>query len=76
MQIKMVIIVRADLNLTKGYVAKECGSAAIAAFDAVNSHPTYQNRFWKKVIRQWFWEGETKQVLKVTSEEQMEKIHN
>ena len=71
----MVVLMRTDLNITKGNVAKEVSSATIDSFEAANSRPLPEGEYWKKVVNRWSWEGQKKIVLKAQSEDQMEQVY-
>jgi PTH2 family peptidyl-tRNA hydrolase len=59
---KMVIIVRQDLEMGKGKVAAQVAHAAVSLiFEILNS----DNNLWKKWLSLWLEEGQPKIVLKI-----------
>ena len=67
--VKMVIIVRNDLNMSKGKIAAQVGHTVIS---------TYQKslKMDNKYLKKWETFGQKKIVLKVESKEEIIKIYN
>jgi len=64
---KQVIVVRSDLEMSKGKVAAQAGHAAVsAAEEARRLHP----KWWKA----WLKEGQRKIAVKVRSEKELLKL--
>jgi len=62
------MVVRADLNMSKGKIAVQVAHAAvIAAFEAYNKYIDW--------FREWWNTGQKKVVLKVTSERELLEIY-
>lgn len=67
--LKMAIIVRSDLRLTKGKAAAQCAHAAIICYEnAATSQPD--------ILRQWLASGQPKIVLRVENLEGLESIRD
>lgn len=67
-KVKMVLIVRSDLKLTKGKIASQCAHAAVMAFkNTLDSKPSLANS--------WFKLGQPKIVLKVDTLEDLENLN-
>ncbi|BBG24556.1 Peptidyl-tRNA hydrolase [Sulfuracidifex tepidarius] len=70
---KMVILVRTDLQMGKGKIASQ---AAHAAVSLVIDILTYHKSTYKEWLDQWIMEGQPKIVVKVASEgELIERIN-
>jgi len=61
---KQVIVVRADLKMSKGKIAAQAGHAAVSAAEEARKHC----RDWFKA---WMSEGQCKVVVKVKSEKEL-----
>ncbi|KAF8477306.1 peptidyl-tRNA hydrolase [Kalaharituber pfeilii] len=61
---KLTLVVRTDLNMTKGKVAAQCGHATLACYKSLaKSSPA--------LLRRWETTGQAKIALRVDSEEEM-----
>lgn len=70
---KMVILVRTDLQMGKGKIASQVAHAAVSL---VIDILTYQKSAYREWLDQWLMEGQPKIVVKVTSEtELIERIN-
>lgn len=65
--LKMVLIVRTDLKLSKGKIASQCSHAAIMCY-----RNTFDNK--PKLIDEWLQQGQPKIVLKVPNLDEMEDV--
>lgn len=65
--LKMVLIVRTDLKLSKGKIASQCSHAAIMCY-----RNTLDNK--PKLIDEWLQQGQPKIVLKVQNLDEMEDV--
>ena len=63
----MVLLVRTDLQMTKGKVAAQCCHATLAAYQSALKG-TSDQKHW---LREWEEIGQAKITLKVESEEEM-----
>lgn len=64
---KMVILVRTDLNMTKGKAAAQCCHACLAAYKrALHKSPT--------LVSSWESAGQPKVTLKTDSQQQLEEL--
>ncbi|KAI8920566.1 peptidyl-tRNA hydrolase [Entophlyctis helioformis] len=63
----MVLVIRTDLDMTKGKVAAQCCHAALSAYQAATEQSD-QTRAW---LRTWERAGQTKVTLKCPSETAM-----
>lgn len=64
---KMVILVRTDLNMTKGKAAAQCCHAVLEAYKAASAK-------YPQVVRGWEQNGQPKVTLKVESQEQLMEL--
>jgi PTH2 family peptidyl-tRNA hydrolase len=65
--VKMVVLVRTDLQMGKGKVAAQVAHAAVSAVLEVMEG----RREWRAWLEQWLSEGQPKVVLKVTSQSEL-----
>ncbi|KWU45734.1 PTH2-domain-containing protein [Rhodotorula sp. JG-1b] len=64
---KLVLVVRSDLNMTKGKIAAQCGHATLACYKTlVRSNPN--------LIKHWERTGQAKIALKCDSEEDLQLL--
>ncbi|KAK4333307.1 Peptidyl-tRNA hydrolase 2 [Rhodotorula toruloides] len=62
---KLVLVVRSDLNMTKGKIAAQCGHATLACYKTLmRSNP--------KLVQHWERTGQAKIAVKCESEEELE----
>ncbi len=66
-QYKMVIVIRTDLKMTKGKIAAQASHAAVICVEEAKRNK--QN--WLKT---WFYEGQKKVVVQVSSKEDLELV--
>ena len=69
--IKMMLIVRTDIGMTKGKIGAQCGHAALGLYQEILKNKSPIGEVWRKVCRKWEWNGSKKVCVKVSSEEQM-----
>lgn len=68
-KLKMVLVIRADLKLTKGKIASQTAHAAVTCFKkSLDSKP--------KIAEKWFSIGQPKIVLKVDNLSELEKLRD
>lgn len=67
-QYKMVIAIRTDLKMTKGKIAAQASHAAVICVEEAKRNK--QN--WLKT---WFYEGQKKVVVQVSSKEELELVY-
>ena len=67
-QYKMVIAIRTDLKMTKGKIAAQASHAAVVCVEEAKRNK--QN--WLKT---WFYEGQKKVVVQVSSKEELELVY-
>lgn len=64
---KMVILVRNDINMSRGKAAAQCCHATLAAYkSALKKHPL--------IVTAWEQEGQPKVTLKTDSQQQLEEL--
>ncbi|GAA5862465.1 hypothetical protein JCM8547_002073 [Rhodosporidiobolus lusitaniae] len=64
---KLVLVVRSDLQMTKGKIAAQCGHATLACYKSlVKSNPT--------LVQHWERTGQAKIALKCDSEEELQLL--
>lgn len=63
----MVLVVRSDLQMTKGKIAAQCGHAAVAAFETAQKEDPDSLNVWQST-------GQAKIALKTDSLEEIKKI--
>ena len=67
---KLVLVVREDLKMGKGKVGAQCGHGTLGAYEKVSEYAK-QSKYWKKVLKNWSWEGQKKVCVKVVSEQEL-----
>ena len=70
-KLKMVLIVRNDLKMTKGTTATQCCHAAIALYQKIIKETGELGREWRRALKQWEDIGAKKVVTKIESETEM-----
>ena len=68
--VKLVMVVRDDLKMTKGKIGAQCGHATLGAVEETQKYAK-NSSYWKKVMNNWSWEGQKKVCLKVNSEQEL-----
>lgn len=64
---KMVLVVRTDLNMSKGKIAAQCSHAAVGAFEKAQLKDPVSLQIWQN-------SGKTKVAVKTDSLEEMKQI--
>jgi len=72
-QMKQAIVLRRDLQMGRG---KAAAQAAHAACDAVVQIVNGGNRQWSEWLREWLSQGQKKVVLRVESEDELNKVYS
>jgi peptidyl-tRNA hydrolase, PTH2 family len=65
-EVKLMLVVRADLGMTKGKIAAQCGHATLAVYRALTANPTTM-----PMLKRWESHGQPKIALKCESEDQL-----
>lgn len=65
-QYKMVLVVRSDIFMGKGKTAAQCAHAAVQCCYQVSLNTKYQQMY-----KSWLLQGQSKVVLKISSEEEL-----
>ncbi|KAJ2078604.1 hypothetical protein H4R24_004355 [Coemansia sp. RSA 988] len=66
---KMVLVIRTDLGMSKGKIAAQCSHATLACYkQGIKKDPG--------TIKAWEWTGQTKVTLKCSSEEELLELQN
>lgn len=68
--IKMVLVVREDLKMTKGKIGAQCGHATLGAYKACQLYGK-ESDYWRDIMNKWSWDGQKKICLKVNNESEM-----
>ncbi|PWY87683.1 PTH2-domain-containing protein [Aspergillus heteromorphus CBS 117.55] len=68
-EVKLVLVVRTDLGMTKGKIAAQCSHATLACYKYLAAHTTGSS-----ILRRWESQGQAKIALQVKSEEDMEEL--
>ncbi|MCL4381956.1 peptidyl-tRNA hydrolase Pth2 [Candidatus Marsarchaeota archaeon] len=68
-EIKQAIILRTDLEMSKGKIAAQAAHASLMSFFEAEKRD-------KEVTREWLEKGEKKIVLKVSDEDSLIKLYN
>ncbi|PYH45219.1 aminoacyl-tRNA hydrolase [Aspergillus saccharolyticus JOP 1030-1] len=69
-EIKLVLVVRTDLGMTKGKIAAQCSHATLACYKYLTTHTPNS-----PLLRRWESQGQAKIALQVKSEEEMEMMY-
>jgi PTH2 family peptidyl-tRNA hydrolase len=64
---KMVLLVRGDLQMSKGKMAAQCAHAAVAAYKTASTKAT-------KCLKHWELDGQAKMALRVDSEAELVEL--
>ncbi|PYH96222.1 PTH2-domain-containing protein [Aspergillus ellipticus CBS 707.79] len=68
-EVKLVLVVRTDLGMTKGKIAAQCSHATLACYKYLVAHTPGSS-----MLRRWESQGQAKIALQVKSEEDMEEM--
>ena len=69
-EVKLVMVVREDLKMTKGKIGAQCGHGTLGAVEQAEKMGKTSS-YWRKVVNNWSWEGQKKVCLKVMSEQEL-----
>ncbi|RAL09745.1 aminoacyl-tRNA hydrolase [Aspergillus homomorphus CBS 101889] len=69
-EVKLVLVVRTDLGMTKGKIAAQCSHATLACYKYLTAHTPNS-----PLLRRWEAQGQAKIALQVKSEEEMEMLY-
>ena len=62
--LKMVMVVRQDLQMGKGKIGAQCGHATLGCYH-VTKRWARKSKYWKQVLLKWSYEGQRKICVKV-----------
>ncbi|KAL2821896.1 peptidyl-tRNA hydrolase PTH2-domain-containing protein [Aspergillus granulosus] len=68
-EVKLVLVVRTDLGMTKGKIAAQCSHATLACYKYLVSHTTNS-----AILRRWESQGQAKIALQTKSEEELQLL--
>ncbi|KAL2799178.1 putative mitochondrial peptidyl-tRNA hydrolase Pth2 [Aspergillus keveii] len=68
-EVKLVLVVRTDLGMTKGKIAAQCSHATLACYKYLVSHTTDS-----AILRRWESQGQAKIALQTKSEEELQLL--
>ncbi|KAI9368348.1 peptidyl-tRNA hydrolase PTH2-domain-containing protein [Aspergillus egyptiacus] len=68
-EVKLVLVVRTDLGMTKGKIAAQCSHATLACYKYLVAHS--QN---SSILRRWESQGQAKIALQTKSEEELQLL--
>lgn len=68
-EVKMVLVVRTDLGMTKGKIAAQCGHATLACYKSM-----LNSKDGTALLRRWETMGQTKVAVQCKSEEELETL--
>jgi PTH2 family peptidyl-tRNA hydrolase len=71
-ELKQVIVVRADLKMSRGKLAAQAAHAAVEAVVRILQSGV---REWREWLDRWLREGQKKVVVKVESEEELLQVY-
>ncbi|XP_011299881.1 peptidyl-tRNA hydrolase 2, mitochondrial-like [Fopius arisanus] len=66
---KMVLVVRSDIAMGRGKTASQCAHAAVECVQRCSSRKNN-----KEILDTWFFLGQPKIILKITSEEKLKNL--
>ncbi|KAL4979137.1 PTH2-domain-containing protein [Aspergillus desertorum] len=68
-EVKLVLVVRTDLGMTKGKIAAQCSHATLACYKYLAANPSSST-----ILRRWEGQGQAKIALQIKSEEEMQEL--
>ncbi|KAL4887090.1 putative mitochondrial peptidyl-tRNA hydrolase Pth2 [Aspergillus karnatakaensis] len=68
-EVKLVLVVRTDLGMTKGKIAAQCSHATLACYKYLVAHPASST-----ILRRWEQQGQAKIALQIKSEEELQLL--
>ncbi|KAH1458722.1 hypothetical protein KXX13_008557 [Aspergillus fumigatus] len=69
-EVKLVLVVRTDLGMTKGKIAAQCSHATLACYKYLIAHNPQS-----PILRRWEQQGQAKIALQTKSEEELQLLH-
>ncbi|KAE8147436.1 peptidyl-tRNA hydrolase PTH2-domain-containing protein [Aspergillus avenaceus] len=69
-EVKLVLVVRTDLGMTKGKIAAQCSHATLACYKYLTAHSPNS-----PILRRWESQGQAKIALQTKSEDDMELLY-
>ncbi|KAL4909079.1 hypothetical protein BDW74DRAFT_145925 [Aspergillus multicolor] len=68
-EVKLVLVVRTDLGMTKGKIAAQCSHATLACYKYLVANSSSST-----ILRRWESQGQAKIALQIKSEEEMQML--
>ncbi|KAL4792112.1 peptidyl-tRNA hydrolase PTH2-domain-containing protein [Aspergillus venezuelensis] len=68
-EVKLVLVVRTDLGMTKGKIAAQCSHATLACYKYLVANPSSSS-----ILRRWESQGQAKIALQIKSEEELQLL--
>ncbi|KAL4780749.1 peptidyl-tRNA hydrolase PTH2-domain-containing protein [Aspergillus varians] len=68
-EVKLVLVVRTDLGMTKGKIAAQCSHATLACYKYLVANPASST-----ILRRWEGQGQAKIALQIKSEEDLQLL--
>ncbi|KAL4803666.1 peptidyl-tRNA hydrolase PTH2-domain-containing protein [Aspergillus unguis] len=68
-EVKLVLVVRTDLGMTKGKIAAQCSHATLACYKYLVANPSSSS-----ILRRWEGQGQAKIALQIKSEEELQLL--
>ncbi|KAL4932708.1 aminoacyl-tRNA hydrolase PTH2 [Aspergillus undulatus] len=68
-EVKLVLVVRTDLGMTKGKIAAQCSHATLACYKYLVANPSSST-----ILRRWERQGQAKIALQIKSEEELQLL--
>ncbi|KAL4936782.1 hypothetical protein BDV06DRAFT_85785 [Aspergillus oleicola] len=68
-EVKLVLVVRTDLGMTKGKIAAQCSHATLACYKYLVANPSSS-----MILRRWERQGQAKIALQIKSEEELQLL--
>ena len=72
-EVKMVLVIRQDLQMTKGKIAAQCCHAALACYRLIATDPTKES-YNLPMTQRWLYNGQAKITLKCPNKETMDLL--
>lgn len=72
-EVRMALVIRQDLGMTKGKIAAQCCHAALACFRLISSDPS-RTSYNPEMTHRWLARGQAKITLKCPDKETMDEL--